>query len=624
MALVLISHDLGVVAENTDRVCVMYAGRIVEDAPIDTVFEAPAHPYTRGLLAALPELDGPRRALVPIAGVVPGARRTCRRAAASRRAAIAGSTACEIAPPPRDRAGRRTQRGLHPRMTALLEVSDLSRAYEVRRGTLAVRQGRDLACRRRRVVRAAGRPHARAGRRIGLRQDDDRRSSCSGWCRSPPARCGSPARACPRRASPGVAGAAAAHADGLSGSARRARPAAQRRPAGHGAAGDPRPRRHAAERREKALAMMDAVGLAPHHFDRFPHELSGGQRQRIVLARALILDPQLLVCDEPISALDVSIQAQVVNLLLALQQRLGLAYLFISHDLRMIRQVSHEVAVMYLGRIVEQGDPDRLFATPAHPYTQALVSAIPTHARQQEAPAWCCRASRPIRSTGRPAAPSIRAAAMPSRAAASRRRRCACWRTAGAPPAISPNRSPRAPPDAALSRRAPAARHPHHLPGHHLRLLRAASVGRSGDDDPVGRCAARIDQGVPRGLGPRPAAVGAVPRLYLPCPAGRSRQLDARRPAGAPARARARAGDAGDHRCRPSRSSSCIGIPAGIYAALHRNSLGRPPDHDGLGRGLHRAELRAGAGAGAGLLRPARLAALGRQRQARRARSCRS
>jgi len=136
-----------------------------------------------------------------------------------------------------------------------------------------------------------------------------------------------------------------------------------------------------AERRERALAMLDAVGLASHHFDRFPHELSGGQRQRIVLARALMLDPQLLVCDEPISALDVSIQAQVVNLLLALQQKLGLAYLFISHDLRMVRQVSHEVAVMYLGRIVEQGDPDRLFATPAHPYTQALVSAIPTHAR---------------------------------------------------------------------------------------------------------------------------------------------------------------------------------------------------------------------------------------------------
>jgi peptide/nickel transport system ATP-binding protein len=132
-----------------------------------------------------------------------------------------------------------------------------------------------------------------------------------------------------------------------------------------------------AERRDKAQAILQSVGLQGHHFDRYPHELSGGQRQRIVLARALILSPQLLVCDEPISALDVSIQAQVVNLLLDLQAQMGLAYLFISHDLRMVRQVSHEVAVMYLGRIVERGDPDRLFAAPSHPYTRALVSAIP-------------------------------------------------------------------------------------------------------------------------------------------------------------------------------------------------------------------------------------------------------
>jgi peptide/nickel transport system ATP-binding protein len=134
---------------------------------------------------------------------------------------------------------------------------------------------------------------------------------------------------------------------------------------------------NAAQRRERALAILQSVGLQAHHFDRYPHELSGGQRQRVVLARALILSPRLLVCDEPISALDVSIQAQVVNLLFDLQAERGLAYLFISHDLRMVRQVCHEVAVMYLGRIVEQGNPDLLFAVPAHPYTQALVSAIP-------------------------------------------------------------------------------------------------------------------------------------------------------------------------------------------------------------------------------------------------------
>ena len=139
-----------------------------------------------------------------------------------------------------------------------------------------------------------------------------------------------------------------------------------------------------AERRERALAAMNNVGLQRHQYDRYPHELSGGQRQRVVLARALMTSPDLLVCDEPISALDVSIQAQVVNLLLDLQEQLGIAYLFISHDLKVVRQVSHDVAVMYLGRIVEQGEAESLFANPAHPYTRALVSAIPTIGPRRE------------------------------------------------------------------------------------------------------------------------------------------------------------------------------------------------------------------------------------------------
>jgi len=131
------------------------------------------------------------------------------------------------------------------------------------------------------------------------------------------------------------------------------------------------------QRRDKALAMLDAVGLAAHHFDRYPHELSGGQRQRIVLGRALILDPQLLVCDEPISALDVSIQAQVVNLLLDLQQRLGLAYLFISHDLAVVETLADRIAVMYRGRFVETGPADEVFRRPMHPYTRLLVETEP-------------------------------------------------------------------------------------------------------------------------------------------------------------------------------------------------------------------------------------------------------
>ncbi|WP_293796873.1 ABC transporter ATP-binding protein [uncultured Bosea sp.] len=351
MSVLFITHDMGVVAEIADRVVVMWKGRKLEDAPAAQVFNNPVHGYTKALLAAVPKLgdmNGHARPLRfpridPDDGKVEG------------KPVEQPDTVQAAEPPLLEVAGLTTRFGIRGGMLGRLRgqvhaVEDVS--FSLRRGeTLALvgesgcgksTTGRSIL----RLVEPSFGSVRFGGRDVtGLGKSDlrDVRRDMQMIFQDPFASLN------PRKS----VGSALAEPILVHGLAK------------------------GAEAQDRVAELLRKVGLAPEMHVRFPHEFSGGQRQRIAIARALALSPKLVVADEAVSALDVSVKAQVLNLMLDLQAELGLAYLFISHDMAVVERVSHRVAVMYLGEIVEIGPREAVFSDPRHPYTRKLLAAVP-------------------------------------------------------------------------------------------------------------------------------------------------------------------------------------------------------------------------------------------------------
>jgi peptide/nickel transport system ATP-binding protein len=397
-AILFVTHDFGVVADICDRVVVMYAGQVVEQASVGDMFAQPRHPYTEGLLVSMPQAAQRGARLTVIAGQVPNPDAMPLGCRFHPRCAYA-QAACEAAPVPlvTDVAAVRCIR--HPELrlrsaaevlaaagdapveatsaTAvppLLAVHGLVKHFPLTRGVLGRRSG---------AVRAVDGVDLEIAPRetLGLVGE-------SGSGKSTVARLVIGLET-PTAGAMTVDGEAMVRRKG--GALRVMRRDMQIVFQDPYSSLDPRATigdsvgepweihegLHRRARDERVAELLALVGLGAHVLRRFPHEFSGGQRQRIAVARALALSPRLLVCDEPVSSLDVSTQSQVINLLADLQERLGIAYLFIAHDLSVVRHISHRIAVMYLGRIVEQGPANEVAQRPRHPYTEALVSAIP-------------------------------------------------------------------------------------------------------------------------------------------------------------------------------------------------------------------------------------------------------
>ncbi|KVL37585.1 dipeptide ABC transporter ATP-binding protein [Burkholderia sp. MSMB1835] len=356
MGVIFITHDMGVVAEVADRVLVMYRGEKVEEGESDRIFATPAHRYTRALLAAVPRLGSMQGTDVPEKFPllkVDGA------------SATAPTTACAAndAQPPVDHAA-----------PPILRVRDLVTRFPVKSGVFGrvsqyvhavervsfeLRAGETLA-----LVGESGCGKSTTGRSL-LRLVESQSGSIEFDGRDISALKGPDLQALRRNIQFIFQDPFASLNPRLTVGFSIMEPLLV-----HGVASG-------SEAQARVDWLLDKVGLPPEAARRYPHEFSGGQRQRIAIARALALNPKVVIADESVSALDVSVQAQIVNLMLDLQRELGVAYLFISHDMAVVERVSHRVAVMYLGQIVEIGPRRAVFEAPQHPYTKKLMSAVP-------------------------------------------------------------------------------------------------------------------------------------------------------------------------------------------------------------------------------------------------------
>jgi peptide/nickel transport system ATP-binding protein len=388
MGMLLITHDLGVVAENADRVGVMYAGELVEEGARDAFFATPQHPYSRMLFDALPR-PGDDGRLTTIPGQVPrldaklhGCRFAPRCPFAEKRCRIESPqwqslngqrVRCHLAGtlPARGVEGVNAPQRRSATPQALLEVTGLKVHFPVRRGLLQRTVGQVRAVDDVSLTIEAGRTLALVGE-----------SGCGKT---------TVGKALLRLIEPTAGTVVLGGETIVAGNTASLRRQAQMVFQDPFSSLNPRMRvadillegmdalgvGAARDRRDAVARLLNQVGLPDDAGGRYPHAFSGGQRQRIAIARALAVSPRLVICDEPTSALDVSVQAQILNLLKDLQDSLGLAYLFITHNLAVVEYLAHDVAVMYLGRIVEQGAAADVLRAPRHPYTQALVSAVP-------------------------------------------------------------------------------------------------------------------------------------------------------------------------------------------------------------------------------------------------------